>query len=256
VLDVASSLPDSSVNLTENLSLVLSNLKINLFSAYPVLIPLYVAQYTPEDPESSNQSLTLFIQAHGTDGCIMTARNTAVMGHVEDLLRQIKLSETLESKQTDVLEFNEADSRVHLEAVDLRPFRGAEQLISEWLENPLRSYSNIEILASMGKLENDDDPRIREMTKETSAELDKIFSITEEIIMLKRIVETISHRKPGEVIISLTKGAHGLPKIGNPSTSSLQDKLLELEERRHDLKPRWWIEWQLSQQSGNLDGKK
>jgi len=87
------------------------------------------------------------------------------------------------------LEFNEADSRVHLEAVDLRPFRGAEQLISEWLENPLRSYSNIEALASMGKLENDDDPRIREMTKETSAELDKIFSITEEIIMLKRIVE-------------------------------------------------------------------
>jgi len=40
---------------------------VSQFSAYPVLIPLYVAQYTPEDPESSNQSLTLFIQAHGTD---------------------------------------------------------------------------------------------------------------------------------------------------------------------------------------------
>ena len=35
------------------------------FCAYPVLIPLYVAQYTPEDPESSNQALTLFILAHG-----------------------------------------------------------------------------------------------------------------------------------------------------------------------------------------------
>jgi len=178
------------------------------------------------------------------------------MEHVEDMLRQIKLTETLEFKQNDVLEFSEADSRVHLEVVDLRSFRGAEQLISEWLENLLRSYSNIETLASVGKLENDGDPRIREMTEEASAELDKIFNITEEIIMLKRIVETISHRKPGEVIISLTKGAHGLPKIGNPSTSSLQDKLLELEESRHDLKPRWWIEWQLSQRSANLDEKK
>ena len=87
------------------------------FSAYPVLIPLYVAQYTPEDRERSNQSMTLFIQAHGTgvspfyiyvisvaeprQGCIMTARNTAVMEHVEDILRQIKLTETLEIKQND-----------------------------------------------------------------------------------------------------------------------------------------------------------
>jgi hypothetical protein len=89
----------------------------------------------------------------------------------------------------EVLEFSEADPRLHLEAVDLRPFRGAEKLILEWLEKPLRSYSSIETLASMGGLENDDDPRIREMTEEASAELEKIFNITEEIIMLKRIVE-------------------------------------------------------------------
>jgi len=70
------------------------------------------------------------------------------------------------------------------------------------------------------------------------------------------VLQTISHRKPGEVIISLTKGAHGLPKIGNADTSSLQDKLLELKEKRHDLKPHWWIEWELSKQSGDLGGKK
>jgi hypothetical protein len=88
-----------------------------------------------------------------------------------------------------VLLLGEADSRLDLEAVDLKPFRGAEKLISQWLENPLRSCSNIETLASMGKLENDDDPRIREMTGEASDELDKVFNLTKEIVMLKRIVE-------------------------------------------------------------------
>ena len=85
--------------------------------------------------------------------------------------------------------FGEADSRVQLEAVDLKPFRGAETLISQWLESPLRSYSNIETLASMGKLDNDDDPRIREMTGEACDELDKVFNLTKEIVMLNRIVE-------------------------------------------------------------------
>lgn len=88
-----------------------------------------------------------------------------------------------------MLLLGEADSRLHLEAVDLKPFRGAEKLISQWLESPLRSCSNIETLASMGKLENDDDPRIREMTGEASDELDEVFNLTKEIVMLKRIVE-------------------------------------------------------------------
>lgn len=89
----------------------------------------------------------------------------------------------------EVLSLAEADSRVQLEAVDLKPFRGAEKLIWQWLESPLRSCSNIEILASIGKLENDDDPRIQEMTGEANDELEKVFNLTKEIVMLKRIVE-------------------------------------------------------------------
>lgn len=142
----------------------------------------------------------------------MTARTTNTVEHVEDVLRQIRFSGSMEFEKNDgkfrilcikirfhlahalsmfkeVLLLGEADSRVHLDAVDLKPFRGAEQLISQWLESPLRSCSNIETLASMGKLENDDDPRIREMTGETSDELDKVFDLTKEIVMLKRIVE-------------------------------------------------------------------
>ncbi|KIM39862.1 hypothetical protein M413DRAFT_446786 [Hebeloma cylindrosporum] len=254
--NVADSLPDGSVNISEKLSFAPSSLQTNLFSAYPVLIPLYVAQYEPEDPESSNQALTLFIQAHGNEGCIMTARTTNTTELLDEVLRQIKFG-TMELEQNEeVLLLGEADSRVQLEAVDLKPFRGADKLITQWLETPLRSYSHIEALASMGKLENDDDPRIREMTEEARDELDKIFKLTKEIVMLERVVETISHRKPGEVIISLTKGEHGFPKIGNASTSALQDRLLELKEKLHNLKPHWWIQWELSEQGGNLAGKK
>lgn len=80
-------------------------------------------------------------------------------------------------------------SRVRVESTSLRPIRDSATAIGDWLESFLCTYHYIEELASMRQLESDDDPRIREFTAEESKALDKYFSLTSEITMVKRIID-------------------------------------------------------------------
>jgi len=97
----------------------------------------------------------------------------------------------------------------------------------------------------MSQLVSDDDPRIREMTAEEQRSLDRYFNVTTELTTLKRIYDAMTNaQEPNATVIKL--GIGKIPKLerGDEASSSLQHRLSELEERRQDLKPRWWGEWE------------
>jgi general stress protein 26 len=59
--------------------------------------------------------------------------------------------------------------------------------VEKWLQKALRSSNNISKL--VGTIDNDDDPRIRPMTKAEEMDLQQYFKNENEILLTKRIIE-------------------------------------------------------------------
>ncbi|KAJ7227149.1 hypothetical protein GGX14DRAFT_418352 [Mycena pura] len=69
ILDAANSLPASDCRIDEDIQIEPSSIHTNLISAYPVLIPLYLAQYSFE-----YVSKTVLLEAHSEEGRIFVER--------------------------------------------------------------------------------------------------------------------------------------------------------------------------------------
>ncbi|KDR76211.1 hypothetical protein GALMADRAFT_247474 [Galerina marginata CBS 339.88] len=249
VLDVPASSTNSSWSITQDIKVVPSSIKPNLFSAYPVLLPLYIAQYKVEEPESGQDTVTVFIRAHEKKFAGVMVEKIL---EAEPILTALNAFGNLSfvknmNLEADVIDVSpERNPRVRLLGASLRPAEDKVNFIAKWLDGHLSSYENIEKLTSLSDLASDDDPRIREMTDEEQHGVDRYFRVVLEIMLMKRINEAMSKITDRQgTVLSLAKGSM-LPKLGSVEDASLtvQTRLKELEGQLKDLKPRWWVEWE------------
>ncbi|KAF8969720.1 hypothetical protein BDZ97DRAFT_214933 [Flammula alnicola] len=239
VVDIATTSSAESLEISPDLSFSPSSVKPTIFSAFPVLLPLYVGQYTVDQPEKANTStVTVFMQAHSADDSpgIMTeglsAEHLAALAS-PNILKMLELN-----LGTEVVELpSRGNDRVAIggrgvalfsperaiKTVNEWPQR-ITKIVYEWLEDKLRYSSNIEKLASLGKLKSDDDPRVREMTEEETEVLDKYFKIRDNILFLKMLGKALP--APEE----------------EPVVNIISSKFTDLEEGQKQATPHWWIE--------------
>ncbi|KAF8954611.1 hypothetical protein BDZ97DRAFT_1928054 [Flammula alnicola] len=219
VVDIATTSSAESLEISPDLSFSPSSVKPTIFSAFPVLLPLYVGQYTVDQPEKANTStVTVFMQAHSADDSpgIMTeglsAEHLAALAS-PNILKMLELN--LGTGKFFTVSIGDV-------TVNEWPQR-ITKIVYEWLEDKLRYSSNIEKLASLGKLKSDDDPRVREMTEEETEVLDKYFKIRDNILFLKML-------------------GKALPAPEEPVVNIISSKFTDLEEGQKQATPHWWIE--------------
>ncbi|KAF9468108.1 hypothetical protein BDZ94DRAFT_1247203 [Collybia nuda] len=249
VLDIARTLSYTDATITPNLRFKPPSIKPELFAAYPVLIPLYVAQYEPRLPSSSTtpRTITLFMEAYSSTGRIFTE-------NVDASFRK-DLSDTMPA----LTSFLESLQRIEGEAHSLRgvpsPFiriagmlmpdnRELPQPVMNWLDKHLESPGTAEILALKTSALTDTDPRIREYTlqeRETNLEWMKLGA---EISSLNMIVETMSSATKGARVTTIGGGKDIDPaQLMAGAVKSMRMKIEGLEVKRKETIPTWWTSW-------------
>ncbi|PPQ68669.1 hypothetical protein CVT25_012323 [Psilocybe cyanescens] len=248
LLDIPASLDSkASWDITRDLSVSPSSIKTTMFSAQPVLIPLYVGLYKVNE---TGQAMTFFTSGHSNQSNVMTQNIRGQNRAVEETfkgLSQLSLFKwvDLDSEVFKFVDYEPA-RRVHIGGVSITPAVDTAKAISKWLEDQLDSSQNISKLASLGNFVSDDDPRVREMSEEEDMVLKKYLDLSSEISMVKRIIETMKSANAKAMV--LTYGGGKMPQFqaADGAAATLQSKLEDLERQRQEAKPQWWVEWELS----------
>jgi len=250
ILDVASSHPPSySIMINEDLSINPSSVKTNLISAYPVLLPLYLAQYEMQTGQhGANNMITFLIQAHCEPASIM-CENLSRLNETSRKALEV-FSEFVGHESSDeIYTFPPINPRVSIPDISMSPQRIISNSIKEWLEELLGSSSNIEKLAesSLGVLaKGDEDLRIREMIAEERESMEKYTELTVPIMFSKRFMKTLNGQGERPIVKihfqnpqsqEFDKELNEMPK------KVIQQNLEQLEAQRAEVAPKWWMEW-------------
>jgi len=243
VLDVAASHPPSrSITINEDLSIDPSSVKLNMISAYPVLLPLYLAQYEIQDGQG-NKLFTFILQAHTLPGSVM-CENISNINETSKKAIDIFSEFVGRESAEEVYTFSPVTPRVSIPDISIPPPGRITNSIKEWLEELLSSSSNIETLAesSLGVMEKgDEDLRIRELTTEEIESMEKYTELTMSIMFFKRFLKSFPDRPTFEIHLqnpqTLELGKGQMPKrvVGK--------QLERLEAQRAEFAPHWWSEW-------------
>lgn len=86
----------------------------------------------------------------------------------------------------EVISFLPPEGQLKVGMISFPTNKKASTVIEQWLQKALGSSTNISMLA--GAIDNDDDPRIRPMTKVEKEALQKYFENESEILLMKRII--------------------------------------------------------------------
>ncbi|KIJ62791.1 hypothetical protein HYDPIDRAFT_29942 [Hydnomerulius pinastri MD-312] len=224
------------------------SLKINLAAAYPVLLPVYVAQYHPPRPWSP---VTIILPAYDKPGAHYT-HITNPSGSTGDKPRLV-----IERYMGDddyhgsFWAPEEADMSAHV--VSPRPHRAASEALSSWLQNKLQER-NAPLSMVSGQTVDMDDLRVREWTEQEVAPVRSWMRLGEKLSQMKTMMKMLSGVKMDQVTIvnlgtkpdhapdekTLAAGLEGFKKAE-------AEKLRKLEESRDELTPQWWRQWEESQ---------
>ncbi|KAF8149983.1 hypothetical protein B0H34DRAFT_731983 [Crassisporium funariophilum] len=243
---VAASSSYRAATVNQELKFSPGSVKATMFSAYPLLIPLYLAQYEIRSMEGPAKTMTFFVEAHKETGLIMSNS----FRHLPEANRQgFEAVFRFMGRDIDWQEMQHyfpIESRVTVSGISLSPVKDTGKAVQTWLDGALSSQDNIEKLASLSTIDSDDDSRIREMNAEEKNAIDAYAELTSEIMMVKRIIEAMSTAETAANVIVI--GAGNIPKFeaAGHALETLKEKLQELEAKRIELKPSWWLEWELS----------
>lgn len=93
------------------------------------------------------------------------------------------------TKSTEVFPYLPPDRQVKVDVISFPASNKSSKAIEQWLEFALGSSSNIAQLATT--IRNDDDPRIRPMSKDELFSLEQYFKNESEILLTRRILEVM-----------------------------------------------------------------
>ncbi|KIK10277.1 hypothetical protein K443DRAFT_670904 [Laccaria amethystina LaAM-08-1] len=248
VLDAAKSLSYSASTVNEDIRFSPSSVKFNMAAAYPVLIPLYLAQYEYQ-ADGVTRTHTLFMEAYGTMGTVMAeqvARDSDEGQYQESITDIGGFIGTRRAHET-VQTFSPVNNCVNVPSVSLSPPRDIAKAIENWLEKTLLSPGNLTQLAALTEekvgVVTDDDLRIRELTKEERAPVVGWLELSSELMMVNRIREAIALSQNAKMIqLSLTEA----PKLVRDADKTLEEQIESLASKRREETPSWWSQWEES----------
>ncbi|KAF9223426.1 hypothetical protein BS17DRAFT_734225 [Gyrodon lividus] len=225
LLHSAHNLSYMQATINENIRFSPRSLRLNLAAAYPVLLPVYVAQYIPPEPWPP---VTIILAAHG---------------------KPVKYLDE------DYMEFGDAPEDVDIRAHVIYPRanQDASDELSSWLNDKLHERNAPLSMATRQPVDMDE-LRVREWTAQEVEPVHKWLALGEGIFHLKGMMKAIS-----AVDMDQVKVIEFPPKIGpktDPKTlvvglegffKAEADKLQKLEEERTAETPDWWRQWEESQ---------
>ncbi|KAF8808730.1 hypothetical protein BYT27DRAFT_7337705 [Phlegmacium glaucopus] len=251
LLDVTSSHPSSwSIMINEDLSINPSSVKTNLMSAYPVLLPLYLAQYDIDGggEDSPNNMITFLLQAHCDPASIMCENLSKINETSRKAIEMFSQFVGHESSD-EIYTFPPINPRVSIPDISMSPQNNITNSIKEWLEDLLSSSRNIEILAesSLSSLaKGDEDLRIREMIAEERESMAKYTELTVPIMFSRRLMKTLTgqgDRRPVKIHFQSPQSQELEKEVNEMPMKIIGQKLEHLEARRAEVAPKWWLEW-------------
>ncbi|GLB40458.1 hypothetical protein LshimejAT787_0803290 [Lyophyllum shimeji] len=226
------------------------SIETQLLAAYPVLFPLYLAQYELRTaPDAKPRFVTLFIEAFEAKG--------RIRAQASNLGRDLREMLPAFAPQ------NLVDWTQAIDAVDVQilrgqpgPFftvagfstperRGIGMALADWLNTLVVHHDAAPKLAEKsGTISSDADPRIRPFSPEEQARNTQWMLLGVEIESTKRVVSSmkdIDLDKAHIVVMGNKKGRS--QEIFKSTISSLESKIQELEAKREESTPSWWKEW-------------
>ncbi|KAJ7650313.1 hypothetical protein FB45DRAFT_997362 [Roridomyces roridus] len=260
VVDLARSL-DSERLVVDGMRIDPSSISANLFAAYPVLIPLYLAQYSLEPDEEDTDPIgrTVLVEAHDTNGRIIAEMvDGEIMAFSSRLPpRHPPPPELADSSLYKMLDNAEQRVRRRLEemqqdegtAEDMMYCRGDPatfhnissitlppkwripnlQQHTAWLDK-FATAEGIQQLVTGGKLDSMDDPRIRPWTADERNDVRAFFTLGQERSNAYAFLQGLSSIK--------TKGG-----IAGDTFQEMEKYAQKFDSQREEATPSWWREW-------------
>ncbi|KAG5720236.1 hypothetical protein E4T56_gene3323 [Termitomyces sp. T112] len=226
------------VQLHENVSFVPSSIHTGMFAAYPVLFPLYLAQY--EYPFPGNERLvTFFLEAATLNGRIQTEK--IVSGEVlrdrftRDNFPQyfIDLTHKLDDMDVPCMR-GRPDYFFRFDGFKFLQQRQIAPMMDCWLNDAVATSGvGQELAKRSGILTSDADPRIRPFTVEERKAVQSWLALSEKIESLTRILESLQKTLVTQLVRDKRDNA----------IKSLEHKIAELKAKQNAVTPQWWEEW-------------
>ncbi|KAF5359406.1 hypothetical protein D9756_003392 [Leucocoprinus leucothites] len=244
ILEIARHLSLPEATIAQDFRFSPSTLQPTLFAAYPVLVPIYLAQYE-YNTESGTGYHTLIFEAHGSFGNIWSepfSPDRAFEDKIFQYFRQFA-SEPINPDPNAPINFGYPKRFIDTAGFSHTPHQELERAIRDYLESALNLPSTPTALAaaSVNDIDNlAEDARVREYTIEDRTPVIEWMKLGAELMMVQRIHEAMSDARSGGNF-SVHTGTKGVDKMTfvNGAIRHLADKAKVLKIERMQLKPTW-----------------
>jgi len=240
--------------INDELRVIPSSVKPNLIAAYPVLIPVYLAQYSFSTLLKEQGSVTLILEAHSPNGRIFCEELPQV---AKFLNGRITTRRGLPTPFACVK---------HLVGFKIRFKMGKE--LEEYLDDMISAPGSAQVLATSGVNDGNtvhvpvdmDDLRVREYTTKETNQNRLWLTLSAELASLRTMHENISHVQNAKVITfefgSSRKSKLTEEKVdgktlgplsiqgGDQFARTVIERITALDESREKRKPQWWKDWE------------
>ncbi|KAG5644382.1 hypothetical protein DXG03_008610 [Asterophora parasitica] len=246
-LDLAKSMSSRDATIDEDgLRFDPKSLKTNLVAAYPVLFPLYLAQYQSPVPEGQ-QLVTVFIEAFGHNGRIRAERRDLgkELREIMPGAPQMFIDFTHEMDDVDIANLRGEPSPFFNVAGFLTPERRAiAPAAAEWLNRLIITHeAGPTLVEKSGIITSDDDPRIRPCSFEERTRNMEWMLLSGEMESMKRVVTSMKETHENGRIVHVGSKTATPQDIFDATIKSLQSRIEEIETQRKENTPPWWKEW-------------
>ncbi|KAG6908329.1 hypothetical protein DXG01_005240 [Tephrocybe rancida] len=229
------------IRLGDDVSIAPKTLDSDMFAAYPVLFPLYLAQYEYPLP-GKERLVTLFIEASTAGGRIRSEK-LDIGNDVRSLIPMAPRA---------LVDFTHALDEVDVPCLQGTPSpffgltgfystekRGLSTLLDHWLNDAVVTHGAGQTLVVNSDLVSDDDPRIRPFTLEERTTVERWLALSQEIESMVRVA--VSMRRTHELASASNKV---FPQdVFDKTIESLESKIAELQAEQVAITPEWWKEY-------------
>ncbi|KAF8632194.1 hypothetical protein AX15_001960 [Amanita polypyramis BW_CC] len=254
-LDIAQKWPHGDVKVADDFQFSPTSIKPNLIAAYPVLIPLYLAQYNTDLPGMGMElNYTLFMEGFSNTGRIFAEKYSEQVGE--------RLRELLPNAPSGFMRFTHV-----LDDITVQPLRGRfsrftrigkmgvpqapnmHSVLRHWLDLKLcTSPTFASLLAEVSKDSpalRGEDERVRDFLNHGDrANTHMWLSLGTRLATTEMVLETMKSA-------TLSRNVHivGGKKGANPAdvmdgtVKALEEVVSDAAQQREETLPTWWKEW-------------
>ncbi|KAF8442360.1 hypothetical protein L210DRAFT_3536418 [Boletus edulis BED1] len=237
ILDKSHTLSYTDAVIDENMRFNPQSVKMNLAACYPVLLPVYLAQYVSREPWPP---VTIILAAHSDPGVHYI--------HIPhpDAEDNVRLPfEELVAGQDDYIEIGSAPEDAQARAIVVNPAgENISDGLSSWLNDKLQQRNAPVSLAARHPIDLED-PRVREWTQE---EVDPVYNwLRKDRARTFFRKEILKNTNLDESEITTVAKVQGEGKFAVDLFKAFLKGDAEWQETRAASVPEWWKKWEESQ---------